>query len=571
MYDVAIIGTGAAGISAALTLQSRGKSILLLGKRELSAKMTLAEEIRNYPGLGFVSGKQMQEGFINHLAQMNIGIVQKHVTEIAKTGDSFKILCGQETFDACSVILATGVSSLKTYEGEERLLGKGVSYCATCDGFLYKDQPIAVVCTSKDFEGEIEYLEQTCSKIYLVANYKNPKQFSDKVSMISGKNIRISGNEYVEMIQNDTNEYDVKAVFILRDNIAPSSMIKNLQTENGHIAINRMCETNITGCYAAGDCTGRPYQYVKAAGEGNVAAHSVLEYLSETGYKGNAKTRPYKKYPLSFDDAIDVTDLSNMPTDQTIDDLVRFRLTNGEVEFVEKDVCEKGDIVTITVKGGVGRYNRENIRVTIGQNLYDYEAENKLVGKRTGETISVLKDSEITITIHGIQTPVSKELTDEMVRALNNPAVTTLNQYYQMVKQEAQQAELDLITYHVLSEIHEQTPTTETPEEVIVRLGELEKEFFDKLFAQQMGKGILSMNEEELKKNLGVSTVDEFIASRRDWYQMKYNQLLGLSKAMNIELTDEFDYMNKYEVLMNLQTMAAEKIKNRVLGGMSHG
>ena len=281
MFDTAIIGTGPAGISAALTLKALKKEIILFGSEKLSQKIRVAEQIRNYPGLPAVSGTQMQEAFANQLAQMEISITDKTVTGIYNMGTHYGILCDQEMFEAKTIIMATGVEAVKPIPGELEFVGRGVSYCATCDGFLYKGKTIGVLCTTKDLEHEIEYLADLAEKVYLIPLYKNVELKAENVEIIQRKPKAIEGGMKAEKLVFEEKEIPVDGVFMLKQAVAPSVLLYGLHTEEGHIVVDRACKTNLPGCFAAGDCTGRPYQYVKAAGEGNVAAHSAVEYLAQ--------------------------------------------------------------------------------------------------------------------------------------------------------------------------------------------------------------------------------------------------------------------------------------------------
>lgn len=279
MFDTAIIGTGPAGISAALTLKALKKEIILFGSAQLSRKIRAAELIRNYPGLSMVTGTGMQEAFRAQLRDMEIPVTEKTVTGIYHMGTHYSILCNQEVFDAKTVILCTGVESVKPIEGELEFVGRGVSYCATCDGFLYKGRKIAVLCTAKDLEHEIRYLADMAAEVLLIPMYKNPQ--------VEGKNIRIlrkmptaiRGGMKADTLMFGEEAVPVDGIFMLKQAVTPSVLLYGLETVEGHITVDRACRTNLPGCFAAGDCTGRPYQYVKAAGEGNVAAHSAAEYL----------------------------------------------------------------------------------------------------------------------------------------------------------------------------------------------------------------------------------------------------------------------------------------------------
>ena len=193
MFDTAIIGTGPAGISAALTLKALKKNVILFGSGQLSGKIRAAEKIRNYPGLPTVTGSQMQQVFLRQLKEMEIHVTEKTVTGIYDMGDHYGILCDQEQFDAKTVILATGVEAVKPIEGELEFVGRGISYCATCDGFLYKDKTIAVLCTTKDLEHEIEYLAALAAKVYLIPLYKDVQVGGENIEIVMQKPQRITG------------------------------------------------------------------------------------------------------------------------------------------------------------------------------------------------------------------------------------------------------------------------------------------------------------------------------------------------------------------------------------------
>ena len=280
MFDTAIIGTGPAGISAALTLQALKKNIILFGSGQLSQKIRAAEQIRNYPGLPMVTGAQMQAAFAQQLEEMDIPITEKTVTGIYHMGTHYSILCNQEAFDAKTVILCTGVESVKPIEGELEFVGRGVSYCATCDGFLYKGKSIAILCTTKELEHEISYLADLAAQVTLIPMYKDPQVAGDNIRVIRKMPTAIRGGMKADTLVVGEEEIKVDGIFMLKQAVAPSVLLYGLEAEDGHITVDRACRTNLPGCFAAGDCTGRPYQYVKAAGEGNVAAHSAVEYLA---------------------------------------------------------------------------------------------------------------------------------------------------------------------------------------------------------------------------------------------------------------------------------------------------
>ena len=280
MYDTAIIGTGAAGISAALTLKARNKNVAVFGTDKLSGKIRSAEKIRNYPGLPMVSGEEMSRVFRAQLDEMGVEIISRTVTGIYAMGGFYSLLCDQDAYEAKTIILCTGVATVKPVPGELEFLGRGVSYCATCDGFLYKGKTLAVECTSKELEPEVSYLAELAEKIYLFPLYKDPHIAESNVELIVKRPREIKGGRKADTVVYDGGEVKVDGVFMLTESVSPGVLLYGIETDGGHIKVDRECRTNLEGVFAAGDCTGRPYQYAKAVGEGNVAAHSALDYLA---------------------------------------------------------------------------------------------------------------------------------------------------------------------------------------------------------------------------------------------------------------------------------------------------
>lgn len=281
VYDVAIVGTGPAGLSAALTLKLHNKEIVWFGSAALSDKVGKSEKIANYPGVPMVSGAELNAKFSEQAEEMGIELTDKKATNIADLGDKFMLLADNEVYEAKTVLLATGIPQAKGMENEERLLGSAVSYCATCDGFLYKDKTVAVYCTDEHMAHDIDYLEEIAAKVYVYTNFGYSNE-SPKIEILEKPIKKIDGAMKAEAVElSDGRRIDVDGVFILRPAIAPSTLFTGLELDGAHIKVDRNQETNYKGCFAAGDCTGRPYQIAKAVGEGNVAAHAILERLAE--------------------------------------------------------------------------------------------------------------------------------------------------------------------------------------------------------------------------------------------------------------------------------------------------
>ena len=281
MYDVAIIGSGPAGISAAINLKVLGKNFIWLSSRAVSKKVGQAPLIKNYPGLPDVTGGELAWTCQNHIDSMNIKICEKVVTGVYDTDGKFTLLAGEDQYEAKTVILCSGAETVKSLENEDDFVGRGISYCATCDGFLYRDKVIAVLCTDKKFDHEVEFLADLAKKAYVFPMYQGYEIKSPKAEIILKNPVAVTGGIKLEKVRYKGGEVQADGLFILKGAISPSTLVHGLETDGGRIIVKRDCSTNIAGIFAAGDCTGAPYQYAKAVGEGNVAAHSAVEYLSK--------------------------------------------------------------------------------------------------------------------------------------------------------------------------------------------------------------------------------------------------------------------------------------------------
>ena len=140
MYDCIIIGSGPAGLSAAINLKTYNKNFVWFGTKTLSDKIQKAEKIVNYPGFSEITGTQLADRFTEHIESAGLEITEKTVTNIMGTGDYYMVLADNEIYEAKTLILAMGVMAARPLDGEDEFLGKGVSYCATCDGMLYNDK-----------------------------------------------------------------------------------------------------------------------------------------------------------------------------------------------------------------------------------------------------------------------------------------------------------------------------------------------------------------------------------------------------------------------------------------------
>lgn len=282
MYDTMIVGSGPAGFSTALNLRLHGREFVWFGSADMSDKVCRAQEINNYPGFPGASGKELFAGFDTHREQMGIAITEKMVTNIMCNAGHYMALADNEMYEAKTLALCMGVVTVMPLAGELEFLGRGVSYCATCDGNFYRGKRIAVYCNAKKYENEVCDLADLAEHVTFFAAYPDVSVDRENVTKSMDFPVEICGGMKAETLVLKSGErLDVDGIFILRNAIAPTTLLPKLAVSEGHIVVNRRMETNLAGCFAAGDCTGRPYQYAKAVGEGNVAAHSILEFLQE--------------------------------------------------------------------------------------------------------------------------------------------------------------------------------------------------------------------------------------------------------------------------------------------------
>ena len=288
-YDLAIIGSGPAGLSAALNARIRKKGFIIFGTKELSGKLTKAEKINNYLGFYGKGGKEIRDEYMNHLESMDIKITEEKINNIYAMGDYYSLMSNDKIYEASAVILATGVNFGKPFKGEEEYLGKGVGYCATCDAPLYKDKVVTIIAYNKHDEDEANFISTIASKVYYIPMYKEDVEVDDAIEIINDIPLEIQGSIKAEKLVLKNSEIDTDGIFILRDSISPGQLVPGLEMDGNHVKVDRKMQTNLKGCFAAGDIVGTPYQYIKSAGEGNIAALSAVSYIDEL--KRNSKNK----------------------------------------------------------------------------------------------------------------------------------------------------------------------------------------------------------------------------------------------------------------------------------------
>ena len=278
MYDIAVIGGGPAGLSAAIQARARNKSVLVVSGDDRDNPLYKTSRIDNYLGFYNVTGPELLKRFRTHAGQMGVERRDGRVLNLLAVGGAYYLSIGSEVEQARAVVLATGVVRAKKYPGEAERLGAGVSYCATCDGMLYRGREIAVVGKTADAPHEANYLRELGCRVTYVGD-QPPEGLRPDIPFVKATRLEVLGEKKVEALRADSVTLPCEGVFILRPSMAPADLLPGLALEGGYIKTDRNMATNLPGVFAAGDCTGLPLQVSKAVGEGQVAGHRASEYV----------------------------------------------------------------------------------------------------------------------------------------------------------------------------------------------------------------------------------------------------------------------------------------------------
>lgn len=280
-YDCLIIGGGPAGLSAALQCKARGLSALLIGNPAGQNPLSRAERVDNYLGLPGVTGRELMETFHRHVVQSQAAeMVSGRVLNAMAYGDRFAVTVGSEVYEGRTVILAAGILRGRKYQGEEEWLGKGVSYCATCDGMLYRGRDVVVIGLAGDAAEEARFLSKLGCHVTFTAP-KRPEDLDEDIPYIKANQLEILGENTLTGVNAEGNVIPCQGVFILRDTVAPDALFPGLELDGRYIKVGRDLATSVPGVFACGDCVGLPLQIAKAVGEGQVAAHSAGSWLEQ--------------------------------------------------------------------------------------------------------------------------------------------------------------------------------------------------------------------------------------------------------------------------------------------------
>lgn len=282
MYDIAIIGSGPAALSAAVNGRQRNKSVCVFGRSLDSSLLFAAEKVDNYLGMPDFSGEELLNRFYAHAVKRGAEFKESRISQILSMGDRFLINAENQFYEAKTLILAIGLNKSRGIAGETEYLGKGVSYCATCDGMLYRNKKVIVVGENEEGEAEANFLADICEKVTYIPLYQpvlylkeNVTILEDRPQAVLGENGRVTG------LQTQAEKLDCDGIFFAKSSTPPESLLFGLEMDGKNILTDKSMATNLPRVFAAGDCTGAPFQIAKAVGEGLVAALSAAAYIDK--------------------------------------------------------------------------------------------------------------------------------------------------------------------------------------------------------------------------------------------------------------------------------------------------
>lgn len=298
MIDTIIIGAGPAGLSAALNLRRAGRSVLILEKEVIGGQIANSPRVENLPSIKEVAGADFASEFFDQVTALGADFQLEQVLEVKPNGKNFTVKTDYNTYECRTVVIATGVKHRKfNIPNEDELVGKGISFCAVCDGAFYKGED---VCLIGDANTALQYallLANDCKTVYLYTLFD--KFFADKIlvdRILERKNVvikhclslkEIVGKDKLEKLvfTNTKTKVDeelvVKGCFIAIGQVPCSDVFKDLVKMNkGFITVNDLMQTNVPGIYAVGDCTDKKMrQVVTAVNDGSIAAFAINSYL----------------------------------------------------------------------------------------------------------------------------------------------------------------------------------------------------------------------------------------------------------------------------------------------------
>ena len=296
MEDIVIVGAGPAGLTAAIYAQRAGKHAVVFEKSAPGGQIVKAQEIQNYPCIKSISGAEFSQNLYEQAIALGAEIRFEKISKIKCLKTKKCVFTENEKIEAKAIILATGATSKKLgLERETELVGKGVSYCATCDGVFFKNKITAVIGGGNTALGDAIFLSNYCQKVYLIVRHEIVGEKTVAIELAKRKNVEILlhanvtkllGKDKLEQIvvskENKSQTIDVSGLFIAVGQIPSNKEFADvINTDKyGYIVADENCKTNIPGVFVAGDNrTKSVRQLTTACGDGTIAALAAIEYI----------------------------------------------------------------------------------------------------------------------------------------------------------------------------------------------------------------------------------------------------------------------------------------------------
>ncbi len=299
MYDIIIIGAGAAGMTAALYALRNGKKVLLLESETLGGQIATSPRLENYPSVKEISGEQFADNLYEQIAALGAELEIEKVVDLSKNGNVFTVKTEYGFYEAKAVIVATGVKyrHIKTKSDSERLTGRGVYYCALCDGPFFKDKEVAVIGSGNSALKYASLLAEYCSKVYIYTRRDTFSGFDNFSQIVLSKpNVEWRPNTSIVDFVGDKEltaikyidasgkerTHEITGVFVAIGHVPDNKAFAGLARldEAGYIVAGEDCKTSTDGLFVAGDCrTKAVRQVTTACSDGSIAATNACYYL----------------------------------------------------------------------------------------------------------------------------------------------------------------------------------------------------------------------------------------------------------------------------------------------------
>ncbi len=299
MYDIIIIGAGPAGLTAAIYAKRARKKVLVLEAEAYGGQIINTLNIENYPAAPHIDGYTFATNTYNQAIELGAEVKFEKVINL-ENGNVKKVITTSNTYETKTIIIATGCGIKKlNLDNEDKFIGRGISYCATCDGAFYKGKEVAIVGGGNTALEDALYLSDIASKVYLIHrrdsfrgedDYYEKLKLKDNVEFIFNSNVaKLFGNDYLEAIEiidkeNNKKNVSISGLFVAIGRIPENANFSKLIdiNESGYVNANENCKTNIEGIFVAGDCRVKTLrQLVTATSDGAVAATEAIKYINK--------------------------------------------------------------------------------------------------------------------------------------------------------------------------------------------------------------------------------------------------------------------------------------------------